>query len=204
MSNAKDPSATESRTRLDQVRADLSQGQLSALEEMRQFYVLHGTLLQQEKYRLSRKLGEDHPRVKKLEVGIKQNTKLARGLKVQLEVSKIQVPEVPDGGALVHGRVTDENGRGIAGLTLAGETAQKRRSSILSPTETDGSGYFAFPIDTEVLTRLQKAQVFLAVRSKQAKVLYRDKEPLKLAAGDKLAKQIVLERKILRAKTEGR
>jgi hypothetical protein len=175
---------------------------------MRQFHILNNALLQQEKHRLSRKLSESHPRVRKLDASIKQNTELARGLRVQLEVAKIEVTEAPEGGALVHGRVADKAGRGISGLIVRGETAQGRPSPIFGSVETGSSGYFAMPLEAEVLTKLasqkQRAEVFLTVRTKRDRLLVRDKEALMLEVGAKLVKEFEVERKSLRESKPGK
>jgi hypothetical protein len=176
---------------------ELNQGRLAAWEEMRTLHVLDTALMLREKRRLERKLGPQHPLVGKLEEGIARGAELARSLRAQLEVAKILVPQVTEGGALVHGRVTDENGRGIVGAVVGYEPTEGKGSLSLGPVETDQFGYFAIQVAADRLEALNAADHMLVARSKAGRLLHRERDPLEITAGAKLVKQVVLDRRTL-------
>lgn len=128
--------------------AGLSEGRLAALEEMRTLHVLGTAMMIREKQRLERKLGTQHPLVGRLQEGIARNAEVARSLRAQIEVAKIRVPEVNGDVALIHGRVADESGRGIAGVAVCYETVKeknrcswtrsRRIGSAISPSRSRG------------------------------------------------------------------
>jgi len=78
------------------------------LNEIKTVKILSQVLLSQEIKRLGEKLGNEHPRVKKMQQQVKENSNLLKELEVEVEISKIEVPNVPTDGALVHGRITDK------------------------------------------------------------------------------------------------
>lgn len=176
---------------LSQVEAD----RLTALDGLRQIQIISQTLFQGEATRLSQKLGEDHPRVRELEMQIERNPSLVNDLEVAQEVARIRVPEVEESGALIHGRVTDENRRGVAGLTVYAEDEAGETIDSLDAAETDLSGYYALQVDPDTVAQLSDVGgLYLVVAAEDGEVVHRESEPLTLAAGDRIVVDITLKR----------
>jgi hypothetical protein len=122
----------------------------------------------------------------------KASLNLLRTLERQEELAKIKVPDVPEGGALVHGRVVDGSGRGVEGLIVCGEDQQGKRNSVLGKAETGAAGYFAFPLDSKSLGSLASAEIFLTVVTSRGEVVSRDAVPFEIEASTRMFRSIVL------------
>jgi hypothetical protein len=172
-------------------------GRLDALRGLRDIGLISQVMLRREAKRLSRKLGADHPRVRRLETRLREKRELTRALEVELEVAKIRVPEVEEDGALVHGRVVDEHQRGLAGLRVYLEDGDEKILRFVDRAETNTSGYYAFPLEAKTLAKLSKAApegVLLVVSTRADRVIHREFELLELAAGERTFKEIALKR----------
>lgn len=175
----------------------LEDDRIDALNSLRDIEILSHAMLKREAKRLSRKLGPDHPRVRHLETRLKDKRELIKALEVELELAKIQVPEVEEGGALVHGRVVDEHQRGLAGLRVHLENEDEEKLRLVDQAETNTSGYYAFPLEAKTLAKLSEAApegVLLVVSTRADRVIHREFEPLELGAGARTFKEIVLKR----------
>jgi len=178
-------------------------GQRQALDIMRAASVLDNVLLHREARRLSRKLGEAHPRVQRLRTAIEGTRSRVHDLQVQLEIAEIEVPETPEDGTVVHGRVMDEHGNGWMGLTVYGEDEKCKEVCQFGSANTDHSGYYAIALDAELLNMLAEINVFLAVKTKAGSVLSRRKKALVLEPSSRQVVEILVERAKL-AKQRGK
>ena len=106
---------------------DLYSARLESLFSLKSFLVLSQNILDQEVDRLSTRLGINHPKVKRMKASIEHNQSIIHDLEVELEIAEIEIPEVPQGGVLVHGRVTSANGRGIPEMRVYGENENRKR-----------------------------------------------------------------------------
>lgn len=175
----------------------LADKHLEALATLRQIQIMHQALLQREASRLSRKLGKDHDRVRLLEKRLERNIRLVNEIEGALEVAKIQVPVVEENDALIHGRVVDENLRGLPGLTVDAEDETGKRIRFLGTAETDPSGYYALRVDPTTVERVLKLEgeaVFLAIVAETGEVVHRDSTPLTVTQGDRIWVEIRLNR----------
>ncbi len=173
---------------------------LNTLQELKDFKVLSQALFQGEAQRLKKKLGADHPRVRRMEARMKQNSRLIQDLEVEVEIAKIQVPEVGDQEALIHGRIVDGSNRGLSGLTVYGEDVTKKELWAVGSAETNTSGYYALPISADKVGELTKVQgegVFLAIRARSGKVVYRWPDPVKVEKGSRRVENLPLNRETL-------
>jgi len=180
--------------------AQMESMQLSALEELREFQILNQVLFQHEAERLKQKLGPDHPRVLQIETRLRQHLDLIQDLEVQVEVARIQVPEVEEKDALIQGRITDSNHRGLSGLTVYGEDENKRELRAVGRAETDTSGHYALPIKAETVKELTDRygeSIFLAARMRSGQVVYRWPDPVKIAESSRLEAKLALKRDTL-------
>jgi hypothetical protein len=156
------------------------------------------SLLQHEAERIERKLGGQDTRTKNLKAGLQTNTRIANALKLEGELSRIDVPEIAEKGALIHGRIVDEDDLGIDRLTvyLVDRSGALTRDTP-EPT-TDASGYFAIPLEPETVDRLIKQHpdgIFLAVVTPRRRTVYQQRKPLALAQGSRLlAEDVRLKR----------
>ncbi|OPY51003.1 MAG: hypothetical protein A4E49_02503 [Methanosaeta sp. PtaU1.Bin112] len=171
----------------------------SLLKDFKDLQAIKQTLLQAEALRLKKKLGADHMRVLQMETRLKQNLSIVEDLEVKAELAKIHVPEIPEGGTLLHGRVTGKSYRGIKGLRVFIESGKGDEFRSLAG-ETDASGYYAIQIDSgtiDKLGRLRKIETYLTVSSKKGKIIHKGHEPLILKSDTSLIANVVLDLSIL-------
>ncbi len=182
---------------LDEILTGLRDGRLEALGGVLESQIMGRILLQNEAVRMDRKLGEDHPRSRSLRVALEQNAEGIKDLGVELETSTILPPEVEAKQTLVHGRVVDENSRGVPNLRVCLTDQSGRTLHSLGTSETDTSGYYALVIDPDALQKESKAVergVLVTVITRKDELIHRTFEPLKISEGDrKLLDQVVLD-----------
>ncbi|HWP42963.1 MAG TPA: PASTA domain-containing protein [Blastocatellia bacterium] len=194
MASAKDPDDFVAHE-FDKALRELKRERLAALEEAATAQLLLHSMLQHEALRIENKLGREHPRTRQLKAGLQTRLQLARALEIERQVIGIEVPEVADEAALVHGRIVDEDGLGIGRLIVclvegSGEPVREAGEST-----SDASGYFAIAIEPEALDRLLKQYpegIFLAVFASKRRALHQEPAPLALARGARLFHEIRL------------
>src|SRR5262245_56578288 len=103
---------------LGQLLDRLEQERLAATGEAAGLQVFLQPLLQKEAGRIAKKLGPQHPRTQQLKAREQSNVQLIFALEIEAQQLRIKVPEVADDGALVNGRIVEEDGRGIASLKV--------------------------------------------------------------------------------------
>src|SRR5262245_2129885 len=113
--------------------------------------------LHHEARRLEKKLGAQRPRVRQMKSRLKSNLQVINSLEVERQLARIEAPQVEGEAALIHGRIEDEDGLGIEGLTI--RLIDQSGSPIRGATEvvTDASGYFAFTLEPETVDSLNAA-----------------------------------------------
>jgi len=150
-----------------------------------------------EARRLEKKLGAQHPRVRQMKSRLKSNLQIINSLEVERQLARIEAPQIEGEAALIHGRIADEDGRGIEGLTvcLMDQSAIPIRGA--SEAVTDASGYFAFALEPETVDGLiaaSRAGVFLGVFTNRRRLVYQQPDPLTLARSARLLVKISLKR----------
>src|SRR5262249_36335196 len=142
--------------------------------------------------------GEQHPRVRQMKSRLKSNLQIINSLEIERQLSRIEAPQVEGEAALVHGRVADEDGLGIEGLTvrLMDQSGSPIRGAI--EAVTDASGYFAFVLEPETVDGLNaaasRAGIFLGVFTNRRHLVYQQPNPLALARSARLLVKISLKR----------
>jgi hypothetical protein len=186
MASASDDTVTnEFQNNLGRLRSE----RLAALGEAAGVHEAMQALLQHEARRIEDKLGPQHPRTQQLRVSLQSNGQRARTLELERQLMRVDVPEIPEKGALVHGRVVDEGDLGIDRLTAclvdrSGAPTLDARESI-----SDASGFFAIPLEPEALDRLSKQHpdgIYLAVLTPRRRPIHQEPKPLALARGARL------------------
>lgn len=159
---------------------DTNDDHVDALNDLKAIQIMVLTMYQREAARLSRVRGESDPRVKGLHESVERSLDLVESLDIEAEIAAIRVPETPEGGALVHGRVAEiTTNRGIAGLTVFGEDEKGVALRTFGSADTDASGYFNIPVDDEALKALQAKDIYLTIRVSGG-VIHRERKPVQL------------------------
>jgi PASTA domain len=170
---------------------------LAMLSKRVDIQVAMQAFLHHEALILERKLGAHHPRVRQMKSRLEFNLQIINSLEIERQLSRIEAPQVEGEAALVHGRVADEDGRGIEGLTVG--MVDQSGSLIRGASEavTDASGYFAFALEPETVDGLiaaARAGIFLGVFTKLRRLVYQQPNPLTLARSARLLVKISLKR----------
>ena len=179
---------------------------LSTLARLGEAQALLQAFLQHESRRVESKLGADHPRSRSLKVAVDDNFAQIEALSAELEISRIRVPAVDEGDALVHGRVRETGGRGLPGLTVCLVDRAHEALAAIDPATTDRSGYYSIAVrvgagrDTNLA---RSSRIFLAVFTAGGKLLHRGKQALELAKGARLQIEVTLDRGVVFEPSEG-
>jgi hypothetical protein len=182
---------------IDKAFKESLQARLIVLEEARNLSTMKAAVLQHEAKRLELKLGKEHSRVTLLNERVKVNLELIRELDVEQELARIRVREVGEKDALVHGRVTDENGRGIPGLTVSLVSSTGALVKYTAPAITDRSGYFALTLPEDTVKELAVSEsgvALLAVFTRRYRRVYQSKTPLAITPQARIRHNVSLNR----------
>ena len=185
--------------------AGLKDGRDEALRGLGETQIALHSLLRQEAVRQRSRGRED--RALALEARAASSVAVIGRLETERQRLRIVVPEVPEGGALIHGRVRDPSGRGLPGLTVCLlDSRNQALPGIPSPT-TDENGYYAIilsPPDRPDPGRPEKrrpdqgrpgqgSRATLAVFSASGRLLHREKQPLDLDPGSRHVVDVTLD-----------
>lgn len=179
---------------------ELADEQLKTLNKFKDLQIIKRVQLQYEAERMSKKLGKDHPRTKQLNARLKKNLDIINALVVEGQIARIKVPEIPKSDTLIHGRVIDRNYRGIWGVNTCLTDADEHIFSGLGILKLDDTGYYSFVIDQDTFKEMSdvfEKGIFLAICSKKCKVIHRKCEPIKIAKGETLLIDLILDREEL-------
>ena len=172
---------------------------IAPLKELQKFQILRYELLQLETKRLARKLGKGHPQIQQLKARTSEQLHTLNHIEKDLELSKIRVPDVPEDGALVHGRVLDKRtGLGIVGLIVFAQDDNEKPLRAFGKVETNTSGYYALQLAKDLLKKLEEKDVYLTIATRQRKIIHQETKPLALKPGAQLKVNLSLDRSTLR------
>ena len=181
---------------LNEITNERSKG----LSDLKDIQIIKRGLLQHEEKRLNKKLGKDHPRTQQLKGKLEHNLEFVKDLEVELEIAKIKIPEVPEDETLIHGRVVDENYRGIKELAVYMTDDKGKVLANLGKGKVDDSGYYSIVANSDTIegmSEVLKEGVFLTVRDKKDKVIHRYPDPIKIIDKDRIFTEIVLDKEDL-------
>lgn len=185
---------------LEELFASLEDSRSETLDEVKELQILSRVLLQNEAARLDKEFGRDHPRTRALRSSLEQNLNNIMGLTVETQIAAITIPKVDENQTLIHGRVIDEEFRGVGELFVSIEDEEGRTLTPLGRSETDASGYYALVVDPDALEKVSEAAregVFLTVRTSKDEVVHREFNPLSIAEGDRGIVEVVVKREDL-------
>lgn len=165
---------------------------LQSLERMRAMQQVETEALAREHERLTAKYGGEHRRVQHLADQLDYSRSLVQSLDLEIEKARINVPEIDEKQALVHGRVLRPNRRGIPDLTVWFVDAEHERIDMPGHTCTDERGYFAvcFPE-----ARTDDRTLFLRLSDASGRVLHRSTDAVTPEAGRIVYIEVVLGEK---------
>ncbi len=163
------------------------------LERVKTIQDVKNGSLERESARLTKKYGEDHPRVQKIESRLTYNQSLMKDLAVEIDRSKAEVPAIDANTWMVHGRVLDETRIGIEGLTVSLFDEKGNWIKQMGYSCTDERGYFAITYSTEEDEKQREQGLFLTVTDKEHCVLHREREPLYVRLGWIDYREIVID-----------
>ncbi|HEX5732127.1 MAG TPA: PASTA domain-containing protein [Blastocatellia bacterium] len=176
---------------------DLKLERITATGEAAAAQVSIHSLLQHEALRIETKLGSKHPRTVQLKARLQANLQVIHTLEVERQLARIEAPEIVQNGALIHGRIVDEDGLGIDRLSVAFVDRHGAPTRDAHEQATDASGYFAISIDPEAVDRLLKQSqdgIFLAVFTPRRRLVHQEAKPLALVRGVSLFVEVRLSR----------
>jgi hypothetical protein len=177
------PTQDEIVNKIDDTFNRLQSQRTAELEKFQGLQQISQKALAQEKERLIRKYGADHPRVKKIGARLWYNTQMFEGLKTAIDHSKITPPPFNGDSWRVHGILygkdnlplakktvflTDGNGSGIEGTDYSC---------------TDEHGYYCITVEKEQVEGLQKLRLFLTVSDEKQKIIFTSTESLVAVSG---------------------
>lgn len=162
----------------------LDEQRLSGLLEEQNTQLIKEEVLQREKKRLEAKHGNTHPEVQEAESRIAYNKQMYTGLDNEIKKASVKTEPLPGNAWRVHGRVFDQDGKPVKGVTVFLSDQNKRWIEILGNSCTTELGYYSITADEKVLDRIEKGQpVFLTVSDKNKTILYFASAPVFVARG---------------------
>lgn len=181
----KQPSEEEIFEKVDTAFNTLDKERLAGLERISLMHNIRDQAQQQEKARLTAKYGEDHPRVTKISNRLQYNQGARLELDYEIEKSKITLPDIDSNTWLVHGRVLDQDRKGVPDMTVSLYDENGQWVEELGHACTDERGYFAlrYQVKDKKPDVPETQPLYLTVTDEQQKIRHRETEPLYGAIG---------------------
>jgi len=141
-------------------------------------------ILAEERDRLAKKYGPDHPRVQKLEARLSYNRVMMEGMKAEASRAKNPTEQFASTWWRVNGRVFDSSGgKPLAKLTVSLSDANGNGLEPLGYSCTDERGYYIITAKDDLVAKFQKQPLYLTVTDPNKKRLHIEKEPVIVAGG---------------------
>ncbi|MDY6979976.1 MAG: hypothetical protein SV201_08850 [Pseudomonadota bacterium] len=167
------------------------------LQILRDMQSLSRVLASRELRRLKNKLGEEHPRVRDLQRGLKRTAASLQDAEKTRDDINRKVPETEPGETLMHGKIKDELGKGVTGLSVVLHD-QSGNELEIDNVRTDKTGYFSTKISSEVMEQAKNTDWTFSVRRDDGIVIYSHENNIKLAPEKNLLINAVVSRDKLR------
>jgi hypothetical protein len=155
---------------------------IQMIKDFRNIFVVTQPLLKNERKRLIKKFGSDHPRTRRLDSKLKFTVNVVKNLDARLEETS---ELTPPGQWVVKGVITGENGKGMAGVTVSLYDKDLLFDDYLGTRITDENGNFEFAYQEEGFKDLleKKPDIYLKVLDKKGKPIFSSKKAVKCGAG---------------------
>jgi len=180
------PSEKEILKKLDHAFTGLDQQRASGLERLKILQIVKYDGGGREKLRLTKKYGADHPRVKKISDRLNYNQGLQKELDVEIERTKITIPDFEANTWMVHGGIVNPEGTPLSGLTVSLYDENGNWIEKLGFACTDERGYFAvkYKVKSQKAPEIpDKQKLILTVTDGDKNILHQETEPLYLKTG---------------------
>jgi hypothetical protein len=152
--------------------------------------------LEREHQRLSRSLGDRHPRVVALSDKIAVNAALSRQLVYESERAKVETPTPEARGYIVHGHVRDQDLNAVPGLTVALYDPSGKWLRRLGFDCTDQTGHFKLCYDAGAKDQPEpkpgERDYLLHISDKKSTLLHRHPRAVQPALGRVDYREIIL------------
>ncbi|VAW59413.1 hypothetical protein MNBD_GAMMA11-3490 [hydrothermal vent metagenome] len=185
--------AREMLSSLDTLRVE---GKKISLESVQQSQLLASVLMQREKKRLQKKLGLSHPRVRDIEQGLTRNFKVIAEINEEIKKQQIRIPDIQPDSVLVHGRISDEAGQSLAGLSV-NFTDTRGNAVPVENTLSNASGYFSVVVPENTINELEDTPIQMNIARPDGEVVFRQEENFNLAQGENRLISVLVERSSL-------
>lgn len=183
---------------IKRVDEETRKARLEFLKQCQDIQTITRVMYQHEANRRIKKRGEEDRFVRNFADVGRHKMETIRGLEIEKELMVIEVPEVKEDEVLVHGRITNENLRGVEGVVVSLEDAEGKPVHKFSD-KTSESGYYSFVIEPATLRNVP-TEVFFKVSTSKGTVLYSNPEPLKLKKGARVLVEMPLDSEVIVAR----
>ncbi|SHN40767.1 hypothetical protein [Chitinophaga sp. CF418] len=143
----------------------------------------HDQILAEERDRLAKKYGQDHPRVQKLEARLSYNRIMTEGMQAEVSRAKNKTEQFASTWWRVNGRVFDSKGKPLSKLTISLSDASGNGLEPLGYSCTDERGYYIITAKDDLVAKFQKQSLYLTVTDPNKKRLHVEREPVIVAGG---------------------
>lgn len=187
---------TEQAAKIQESFATLETQRTAGLELNRAQQETKAVAQKQERARLVKKYGENHPRVIRIDRQLNTSPQLLQAHDEEIIRSKVRIPQGDRSSWMVYGTVRDIRNTRLAGLTVSLFDEQGRWVRELGYVCTDARGFYVLKIDDPkglLSKKYAKQPLFLRITNDDKVVLHTEEEPLLLAVGQTDNREIVLE-----------
>jgi len=174
--------------RVDSMRAD-------GLETLKLLHSVKTGALEKERERLKIKLGAGHPRVRKTASRIDYNQNIMKALDMEIQKTRIDVPELIEDTWMLHGIVYDHGGTPVKDLTVSLFNEKGKWVRELDYAATDRNGYFSILYPAKGKKRqkaVESLALFIHVSDAAHHTLLRDAVPYRVGIGTADYREIYL------------
>lgn len=149
-----------------------------ALQNVHDIQILRRQNINDEQYRLEQRFGNEDIRIVEFNDRLVRNVEVINNLKVESELIRVSPPVPDEKGAVVDGRLTLTDYRGVGGIRV--ELVNAEGVTLSSSVTTDRSGYYAITIPESDMNKLEREKVFIAVKDPAGNEVIREKDPIKV------------------------
>lgn len=179
-----DPTPEEIIQQLNDTLQLLGEAETPALDGFTALQEKRAKRLQNVGTRISKKLGEDHPRVVTLRQAQARTTRLQNNLKTsKMRLAKLRMPKPNEW--VLNGQVLNRLGKPASGVNVRLCDKNRKYADVLGFATTDKEGDFQLSYVDKTLLELTQAgvELFLFVENPDGKVLYTTDTPQRFQAG---------------------
>ena len=154
------------------------------LEELKIYHLVKRENLKRGREHLLKKLGLEHPDIVKLDTKLRYNLGMEKDLNVLITEARTEVEPVDADTWKVHGKVVDQDDKGIKGLTIGLYDDKGKWQRDLGHGCSDDKGYFHISVKVkEKEEELLITPFYLYVLDQNKNILFKDTEQLFIVSG---------------------